>query len=101
MNGAIACIDDTPASLGTYFAHGGACVRHLGSRPERMRCAVKTIRRGYRPDLDGFEQDVVTRISTHAAYFSIVVLALCFGYQMYHSDLNQSSVGAEDNPRNG
>jgi hypothetical protein len=77
MNGAVACIDNTPASLGTHFAHGGTRVWHLIACPERVGRAVEAIGCCNRPDFDGFKQDVVTGVSTHAACFSIVFLALC------------------------
>jgi len=74
MDGAIARIDDTPTALGTRLAHGGTCVRHLVAGAERVRRAVKPIGRCYRPNLDGFEQNVVSGISTHAGRISIVVV---------------------------
>ena len=73
MNGTIARIDDSPATLGARFAHGGTRVWHLVSGPERMRCAVKPIGRGNGADLDGLKKNIVTGISTHSARFSIIV----------------------------
>ena len=72
----VAGIDDTPATLGTYLAHGGARMWHLVSGPKRVRRAVEAIGCRYRTDFDRFKQDVVTGISTHAACFSFVVIAL-------------------------
>ena len=74
VNGAIAGVDDTPTAFGTDFTHGGTCMRHLLTGPERVRRAIKSIRCGYRTDLDGLEENVVAGISTHAILISVVVL---------------------------
>jgi hypothetical protein len=76
VNGTIAGIDDTPTPLGPRFAHGRTRVWHLVAGSERVGRAVEAIGRCNRPNLDGFKEDIVTGISTHAAYFSIVVLVL-------------------------
>ena len=74
MDGTIAGVDDAPATFGPDFTHGGPRVRHLVSGPERMWRAIKSIGRCNRTDSDRFKKNIVTGISTHAAYFSMVVV---------------------------
>ena len=77
VNGTIARVDDTPTAFGTDFTHGGTCVRHLLTGAERVRCAIKSIRRGHRTDFDRFKKNIVAGISTHAILISLVVLVCC------------------------
>ena len=78
MNGAIAGIDNTPATFGPRFAHGGTRVWHLVSCAERVRRAVEPIRCGNRTDFDRLKQNIVTGISSHAFLFSLVIV-VCRG----------------------
>ena len=67
MNRAIAGVDDSPAALGTHFAHAGARMRHPVARAAGIRGLVETIWRRDRADLYRFKKNVVARVSAHAA----------------------------------
>jgi hypothetical protein len=66
--------DDSPSPLGFGAAQRGQHARPEPAIPGTMGNLVKAILRSDRPDLDRFEQNIVTRIASHA--FSLP--ALCF-----------------------
>ncbi len=70
VNRAVARIDYAPAAFRSDLTHGCTRVRHLVSRPERVRRTVKTIRRSHGADPDRFEKNIVTGISAHAGWIS-------------------------------
>src|SRR3569833_986491 len=65
MHGDVSGAHDSPAAFCFHLAEAGAHARHGVGHAAGMRYGVKTIGCHHRPDTDGLEQDIESRMTRH------------------------------------